>query len=82
MDDPAMKQYFADSPPTMVKLEIEPHFSNLSEREKAYAHHMSRLVDMSRLLSFIDVPTYQANPLMCYNGRNNVLLRPENKCGS
>ncbi|KAI4155273.1 MAG: hypothetical protein LQ340_001106, partial [Diploschistes diacapsis] len=65
MDDPAMKQYFADSPPTMVKLEIEPHFSNLSEREKAYAHHMSRLVDMSRLLSFIDVPTYQANPLIC-----------------
>jgi hypothetical protein len=32
----------ADSPPTICKLEIAPHFEALTEEEKLYAHHISR----------------------------------------
>ncbi|KAF8540010.1 peptidase family M49 [Trichophaea hybrida] len=32
----------ADSPPTICKLEIKPHFEALSKEEKRYAHHISR----------------------------------------
>jgi dipeptidyl-peptidase-3 len=35
-------QYYADSPPTVVQLEIAPHFQALNAREKHYAHHLSR----------------------------------------
>ncbi|KAI5810124.1 dipeptidyl peptidase III [Peziza echinospora] len=34
--------YLADSPPTVCRLEIEPHFSNLETKEKLYAHYISR----------------------------------------
>lgn len=34
--------YLADSPPTICRLEIEPHFSNLQPNEKLYAHYISR----------------------------------------
>ena len=44
MDDPSLKPYLSDDPPSVVRLEIEPHFSNLSERERGYAHWMSRYV--------------------------------------
>lgn len=32
----------ADSPPTVCKLEIAPHFEGLKPNEKLYAHHISR----------------------------------------
>jgi dipeptidyl-peptidase-3 len=41
MDAESLKQYLADSPPTIVPLAIKPHFEALSEREKLYAHHIS-----------------------------------------
>jgi len=41
MDDISLKNYFADSPPTCVPLEIKPHFEALSEKEKHYAHYIS-----------------------------------------
>jgi dipeptidyl-peptidase-3 len=31
-----------DSPPTICKLEIAPHFEALTPEEKLYAHHISR----------------------------------------
>ena len=34
--------YLADDPPTMVKLEIAPHFNALNAQQKRYAHHLSR----------------------------------------
>ncbi|KAA6411032.1 MAG: dipeptidyl-peptidase III [Lasallia pustulata] len=34
--------YYADNPPTAVALAIKPHFGALSEKEKRYAHHLSR----------------------------------------
>jgi dipeptidyl-peptidase-3 len=42
--DPKIKQhYLADSPPTVVRLEIKPHFEALKdEKLKRYAHYMSR----------------------------------------
>ncbi|KAH7130666.1 peptidase family M49-domain-containing protein [Dendryphion nanum] len=36
-----LKQYLADNPPTIVPLEIKPHFEALGEKEKLYAHHIS-----------------------------------------
>ncbi|KAI7647045.1 hypothetical protein KC318_g18904, partial [Hortaea werneckii] len=42
MDDLALKQYLADSPPTVVNLAIKPHFEALNDREKKYAHYISR----------------------------------------
>jgi hypothetical protein len=42
MDAKAKKLYLADSPPTVVRLEIKPHFEALSDQQKRYAHHISR----------------------------------------
>lgn len=43
--DPKTKQlYLADAPPNVVKLEIKPHFEALTDKQKQYAHHISRLV--------------------------------------
>ena len=42
MDEVTLKQYLADAPPTVVRLEIKNHFDKLSEKEKAYAHWMGR----------------------------------------
>lgn len=41
--DPALRShYLADHPPTVVRLEIAPHFAALSPKQKRYAHHLSR----------------------------------------
>ena len=36
-----LKQYLADSPPSVVPLAIKPHFDALTDKEKLYAHHLS-----------------------------------------
>ena len=36
-----LKHYLADSPPTIVPLQIKPHFEALSDKEKLYSHHIS-----------------------------------------
>ena len=43
MDANVKQHYLADSPPTVVKLEIKSHFDALQdERLRKYAHYMSR----------------------------------------
>ena len=42
MDEALLKQYFADNPPSVVSLEIRPHFENLDKKQRLYAHHVSR----------------------------------------
>lgn len=42
MDSSVRSQYLADNPPTVVRLEIAPHFASLSAKQKRYAHHLSR----------------------------------------
>ncbi|KAJ9354220.1 hypothetical protein DTO027B9_4846 [Paecilomyces variotii] len=43
MDAKAKQQYLADSPPTVVRLEIKPHWEKLkSDRSRKYAHFLSR----------------------------------------
>jgi hypothetical protein len=42
MDDATLKQYLADDPPTVVPLAIKPHFDALNDKEKKYAHYISR----------------------------------------
>ena len=44
MEASSLKQYLADAPPTVVQLEIEQHFNDLNEKQKLYAHHLSRSV--------------------------------------
>lgn len=41
IDSQTLKQYLADSPPSVVPLAIQPHFEALSDKEKLYAHHIS-----------------------------------------
>jgi dipeptidyl-peptidase-3 len=41
VDSETLKQYLADSPPTVVPLTIKPHFEALTDKEKLYAHHLS-----------------------------------------
>ncbi|RMZ89333.1 hypothetical protein DV736_g3435, partial [Chaetothyriales sp. CBS 134916] len=41
-DDVVRSNYLADSPPTVVRLEIAPHFAALTAQQKRYAHHLSR----------------------------------------
>jgi dipeptidyl-peptidase III len=40
-DQQFIKQYLADSPPTVVPLAIKPHFEALSDTEKLYSHYLS-----------------------------------------
>lgn len=42
MDPSLRSHYLADNPPTVVRLEIAPHFTALSPKQKRYAHHLSR----------------------------------------
>lgn len=42
MDSTTLKQYLADDPPTVARLEIKPHFEALSQQEKKYSHFISR----------------------------------------
>lgn len=42
MDPTVLKQYLADSPPTVVPLVIKPHFEALTKQQKLYAHYISR----------------------------------------
>lgn len=42
MDAGTLKQYLADDPPTIVPLAIKPHFEALNDKEKKYAHYISR----------------------------------------
>lgn len=37
-----ISNFYADNPPTTVRLEIEKHFNALTDQEAAYAHHISR----------------------------------------
>ncbi|RMZ83264.1 hypothetical protein DV738_g1276, partial [Chaetothyriales sp. CBS 135597] len=40
--DAVRSNYLADSPPTVVRLEIAEHFAALTAEQKRYAHHLSR----------------------------------------
>jgi len=42
MDAQELAQYYADSPPAVVRLEIAKHFEPLSDKQKRYAHFISR----------------------------------------
>ncbi|KAF2189475.1 dipeptidyl-peptidase III [Zopfia rhizophila CBS 207.26] len=42
MDTESLRQYLADNPPTIVPLSIKPHFEALKEKEKLYAHYISK----------------------------------------
>ena len=42
MDAADLKHYLADAPPTVVRLEIEKHFDPLTDKQKRYAHYISR----------------------------------------
>jgi len=42
MDPKELTHYFADSPPTLVNLPIKKHFEALSDKEKRYAHFISK----------------------------------------
>ena len=37
-----LSSYLADSPPSVVRLEIEKHFGALSDKQKLYAHYISQ----------------------------------------
>lgn len=41
LDEALIKQYLADSPPSVVPLVIKPHFEALDDQEKLYAHYIS-----------------------------------------
>lgn len=47
-----LSHYLADSPPTVVKLEIKPHFEALNKQEKQYAHHLSRAAHHGTRITF------------------------------
>ena len=41
-----VSQFYADSPPTVVPLSIKQHFEALTEKQKLYAHYISRSVSL------------------------------------
>lgn len=42
MDAKDLSSYLADSPPSVVRLEIAKHFDALTDRQKRYAHYISK----------------------------------------
>lgn len=48
MNTQDLKNFLADSPPSVVRLEIKPHFEALTYDQKWYAHYISRYVAASR----------------------------------
>ncbi|KAG6053989.1 hypothetical protein E4U17_004171 [Claviceps sp. LM77 group G4] len=42
MDSVDLKHFYADQPPSVVRLEIEKHFEPLSDKQKRYAHFISK----------------------------------------
>jgi dipeptidyl-peptidase-3 len=43
MDEKTKQHYLADSPPTVVKLQVQPHFDNLQDDKlRKYAHFISK----------------------------------------
>ncbi|KAH6691279.1 dipeptidyl-peptidase [Plectosphaerella plurivora] len=42
MNAQELSQYLTDAPPSVVRLEIEPHFENLTDKQKRYAHFISK----------------------------------------
>lgn len=42
MDAKDLVHYLADQPPTVVRLEIEKHFEALTDKQKRYAHFISK----------------------------------------
>lgn len=44
MNAAELANYLADSPPSAVRLEIKKHFDALNEKQKLYAHYISRYV--------------------------------------
>jgi dipeptidyl-peptidase-3 len=45
MDANVKQHYLADSPPTVVRLEVKHHFDNLKDKNlRKYAHYISRFV--------------------------------------
>lgn len=44
MDASELTHYLADEPPSVVRLEIEKHFEALTDKQKRYAHFISKYV--------------------------------------
>jgi dipeptidyl-peptidase III len=44
MNAQELTHYLADQPPTVVRLEIEKHFEALNDKQKRYAHFISKYV--------------------------------------
>ncbi len=42
MDEASLKQFYADSPPAVVLLTIKLHWEGLTDKQKLYAHYISR----------------------------------------
>lgn len=42
MDAQELKSYLADAPPSVVRLEIAKHFDALTDKQKRYAHYISK----------------------------------------
>lgn len=44
MNSNELVHYLADQPPSVVRLEIEKHFEALTDKQKRYAHFISKYV--------------------------------------
>lgn len=42
MDSKELKAFFADAPPSVVRLEIAKHFDALTDKQKRYAHYIAK----------------------------------------
>lgn len=47
MNAQELSGYLADSPPSVVRLEIAKHFDALSDKQKRYAHFISQYEPLS-----------------------------------
>ena len=68
MDAQVKQHYLADSPPTVVRLEVKSHFDNLTDPKlRKYAHYLSRcaIIPIAHTFASISVSCGVSLTCMC-----------------
>jgi hypothetical protein len=75
MDAQSLKQYLADSPPTVVPLLIKPHFEALTDKEKLYAHWISVYEPLPTAQTLSDISSTSRTMSSCLHPLQSLLRR-------
>ncbi|KAK5634443.1 hypothetical protein RRF57_010157 [Xylaria bambusicola] len=73
MDVSDLKHYLVDAPPSVVRLEIEKHFEPLGDKQKRYAHFISRAAFEGTRVILRQVSP-ESEPIVCSTVTQNTTV--------